>query len=757
MKNYLSLLLVLGLLGCAGNDARMQGECIPISNGTLHVIPLSERAVRVRYTEGDIAPLEELIYTQKVKRPAWKVTRNADETVVSTRRMCVVFNQTSKQLTFLDAKGNILLQEAPSGRTVKPMTVGESPSYAAVQAFDVEQRFLSPDDECLFGTGQFQDGYLNIRGLSRRLTQVNTQISIPFILSSKGYGLLWNNYGLTELNPKEEKLALVPSDEAGEAYEVTATSTTGGIRERRVTDTFSGQIEVKEAGDYALLLDMGQSMSRRQYLAIDGKVLTNQNNLWLPPTTSLIVPLEAGAHTVVARGVRGDNPVVSWGRVEAQTVLHSPVAQALDYTVFAGSADEVIADYRKLTGPAPLMPEWMLGYVHCRERYHTQQELLENARKFREKEIPASVIVQDWQYWGRTGWNSMQFDPELYPDPKAMVDELHDMDFRLMLSVWSKIDKNSTLGREFARRNYYIPYTDWVDFFNPDVAQFYWTNFRDSLVRQFHIDSWWLDATEPENDDLVGRRVAGGTMPGELVRNVYPMKVVSTIYDGLRKELPGQVPVILTRSGFSGMQRYNAVTWSGDVGWDGETLRRQIVGGLGYVACGLPWWTYDAGGFFRKGNQYTDDDYQEMMLRWIQCSVFLPIMRVHGYISNTEPWNYSPETERIFTECIRQRTELLPYLRQCARRVAKEGYTLMRPLVFDFADDAEALRQTTEYMFGPRYLVCPVTEVGATNLRVYLPQNPGGWDDFNTAQHFDGGQYVTVHLSLDHIPVFVRK
>ena len=246
-------------------------------------------------------------------------------------------------------------------------------------------------------------------------------------------------------------------------------------------------------------------------------------------------------------------------------------------------------------------------------------------------------------------------------------------------------------------------------------------------------------------------------MPGELVRNVYPMKVVSTIYDGLRKELPGQVPVILTRSGFSGMQRYNAVTWSGDVGWDGETLRRQIVGGLGYVACGLPWWTYDAGGFFRKGNQYTDDDYQEMMLRWIQCSVFLPIMRVHGYISNTEPWNYSPETERIFTECIHQRTELLPYLRQCARRVAKEGYTLMRPLVFDFADDAEALRQTTEYMFGPRYLVCPVTEVGATNLRVYLPQNPGGWDDFNTAQHFDGGQYVTVPLTLDHIPVFVRK
>ena len=153
MKNYISLLLVLGLLGCAGNDARMEGECIPLGKGTLQVLPLSERAVRVRYTEGDIAPLEELIYTQKVKRPTWKVSRSKDETVVSTRQMRVVFNQTSQQLTFLDAKGNILLQEAPSGRTVKSTTVGESPSSPAVRALDVEQRFLSPDDECLFGTG----------------------------------------------------------------------------------------------------------------------------------------------------------------------------------------------------------------------------------------------------------------------------------------------------------------------------------------------------------------------------------------------------------------------------------------------------------------------------------------------------------------------------------------------------------------------------------------------------------------------------
>ncbi|MBR4337577.1 MAG: DUF4968 domain-containing protein [Bacteroidaceae bacterium] len=757
-NKLLFFFLTLWLIGCAGDGAREQaaseagqGESISLGEGTLQLLPLAEGAVRVRYTVGNIEPLEELIYTEHVARPKYKVERSETETRLTTRKMQVKLDHATGQLTFSDAKGRVLLQESPAGRRARTTQV------KGMKVLDVEQHFISPDDECLFGTGQFQDGYLNIRGLSRRLTQVNTQISIPFILSSKGYGLLWNNYGLTELNPKEETLVLMPSDETGEAYEVTATSTTGGIREQRIADTFSGRMEVAEAGDYALLLDVGRRMSRRQYLAIDGKVLTNQNNTWLPPTTSLIVPLEAGTHTVVVKGVRGDNPVISWGRVEAQTVLHSPVAQALDYTVFAGTPDEVVATYRKLTGPAPLMPDWMLGYVHCRERYHSQQELLENARMFREKDIPASVIVQDWQWWGRTGWNSMQFDPELFPQPKELVDELHKMNFRMMLSVWSKVDRNSMLGREFDKRNYYIHGTDWIDFFHPEAAQFYWANFRDSLVRRYGIDSWWLDATEPENDDLVGRRVAGGTLPGELVRNVYPVKVVSTVYNGLCEEMPGKVPVILTRSAFAGMQRYNAVTWSGDVGNDGETLRRQIVGGLGYMACGMPWWTYDAGGFFRPGNQYTDAAYQEMMLRWIECSVFLPIMRVHGYISNTEPWNYPVETEQIFTECIRQRTELLPYLRKCAKRVAKEGYTLMRPLVFDFADDVEALRQQTEYMFGPRYLVCPVTEAGATEWRVYLPHNPRGWDDLYTQVHYDGGQYITIPLTLDKIPVFVRK
>ena len=749
-----STLVLIAAITCSLSARAAQDNqiiAIPTTQGTLQIIPLNTNAVRIVVGRDGIQPLDELIYTEQVAAPKASVKQSKEGTVVSLKAMKVMYDAATQTLSFTDAKGNIVLRELANGRVVNETQA------AGTKMLDVTQRFYSPTDECLFGTGQFQDGYLNIRGLTRRLTQVNTQISIPFVLSSKGYGLLWNNYGLTDFNPSDQTIQLQAANEAGEAYEVTATSTHGGVRERRVADTFVATIEVPQGGQYALLLDCGQRMSRRQYIDIDGQVLIDQNNTWLPPTTSVITNLSKGEHRITVKGVRGDHPTLGIRSVTNTTTLHSPVAQALDYTVFVGKADEVVATYRELTGQAPLMPDWMLGYVHCRERYNTQDELLSDARRFRQENIPADVIVQDWQYWGKYGWNSMRFDEDRYPDPKQMVDELHQMNFHLMLSVWSKVDMNSELGKQFAAQSFYIPGSDWVDFFNPKAAQFYWTNFRDNLVRKYHIDAWWLDATEPENDDLAGRTIAAGTLPGELYRNVYPVKVVSTVYNGLCEEEPDRVPVILTRSAFAGMQRYNAVTWSGDVGNDMETLRRQIVGGLGYMACGLPWWTYDAGGFFRPGDQYQNASYKEGMLRWIECSVFLPIMRVHGYMSRTEPWNYDAETARIYAENVKLRYRLLPYLKECAKRVATEGYTLMRPLVFDFADDAEALRQETEFMCGPKYLVCPVTALGVNSWRVYLPKNKRGWTDFHTGRHYDGGQYIDMPVTLDKIPVFERK
>ena len=697
----------------------------PFSEGRLTVTPLSRNAVRIQYAKGDIkSELPEWIY---VKQQPFKDRQDISVAIDAQQQVVKVCN----------AQG-------------QPVFTATNHQFKDGEA---TLSFVSPDDEFLYGLGQFQDGYSNVRGLSRRLTQVNTQISIPMLISSKGYGILWNNYGLTEFNPCSQSVSLKKSEGKGKTEEVDVTSTEGNKKEVRERHIFEAAIDVAETGDYTLLLDVGQKMARRHNLCIDGKTVIEMQNLWLPPTASAIVHIEAGRHLLTAELTKDDQPTLYYNKVGNQTTFRSPVANAVDYTVFVGTPDEIIASYRELTGPCPLMPEWALGYIHCRERFHSSDEILQTARRFRDEQMPLSVIVQDWQYWGKYGWNSMQFDEEFYPDPKALTDSLHQMDVRLMVSVWSKIDKNSEVGRQMERDHYYIPETDWIDFFNPEAAAAYWKNFRERLV-PLGIDAWWQDATEPENDDLAGRRVNNGRWSGEQVRNVYPLLVNKTVYEGLKEA--GKEPVILTRCGFPGIQRYGSAMWSGDVGNDWETFRRQITAGLGMQAAGIPWWTYDAGGFFRPMDQYTNQDYIERMLRWIETSVYLPLMRVHGYMSNTEPWNYGEEAKAIITSCLKERERLLPYIKKCAERVSTEGYTMMRPLVFDFANDPEALKQKYEYMFGPELLISPVTEAGVSEWQTYLPKNKGGWRDYRTGQHYEGGQTVTTKIDKAHIPVFVR-
>ena len=694
-------------------------------DGQLTVKAVADNAVRIQYTERNV----------KSDLPDWLYVKH--ETVENCALRVAV-----------DAKKQQLVIKDRKGKTVFTATRHQLKSGEATLTFS------SPKDECLFGLGQFQDGYSNVRGLSRRLTQVNTQISIPMLISSKGYGILWNNYGMTEYNPCSQSVRLTVRSSASSASDVVdVTTTEGNKREVRQRHIFEATVDIPETGDYALLLDVGQKMARRHNLAVDGQNVIEMQNLWLPPTASKIVHLEKGRHTLTAELTKDDKPVLYYDRVQDQTTFRSPVATAVDYTVFVGSPDEIIATYRSLTGECPEMPKWALGYIHCRERFHSSQEILETANRFRKEDMPLSLIVQDWQYWGKYGWNSMKFDEEFYPDPKALTDSLHQMGVRLMLSVWSKIDKNSDVGRQMERDQYYIPGTDWIDFFNPQAAASYWKNFRERLL-PLGIDAWWQDATEPENDDLVGRRVNNGRWSGEQVRNVYPLLVNKTVYEGLREA--GREAMILTRCGFPGIQRYGSALWSGDVGNDWETFRRQITAGLGVQAAGIPWWTYDAGGFFRPGDQYTNQDYIDRMLRWIELSVYLPLMRVHGYMSNTEPWNYGDEAKQIIAECLKEREQLRPYIEQCAHRIAKEGYTMMRPLVFDFADDAEALQQKYEYMFGPSLLISPVTEPNVTEWRTYLPKNKQGWTDYRTGRHYHGGQYITTPVDKAHIPVFVR-
>jgi len=706
---------------------------VPFGKGTLTVKEVARNAVRIQYTEG--APADTL--------PDWLYVSHGE---VSDCGVKVMIDDQRQTVTVCDLSGRPVMTA-----TAHQLKAG---SVAGLSTREATLTLTSPKDEYLFGLGQFQDGFLNVRGLSRRLTQVNTQISLPMMLSSKGYGILWNNYGLTDFNPAGQCIELKKQNTHGTLEAVEVTSTEGGKREIREQNIFSAAIDIAEEGDYALLLDVGQKMARRHDLSIDGQKVIRMQNIWLPPTASQIVHLKAGRHELTAELTKDDKPTVWYGKVTDQTVLRSPVAVAVDYTVFVGTADEIVATYRQLTGQCPQMPDWALGYIHCRERFHSSDEILQTACRFRQEQMPVDMLVQDWQYWGKYGWNSMQFDEDHYPDPKALTDSLHRMGIRLMVSVWSKIDKNSEVGRQMNAGGYYIPGSDWIDFFNPEAAKAYWQHFSQRLL-PLGIDAWWQDATEPENDDLEGRRVNDGRWPGELVRNVYPLLVNKTVYEGL--VAAGKEPMILTRCGFPGIQRYGSALWSGDVGNDFETLRRQITAGLGVQAAGVPWWTYDAGGFFRPQNQYTDSAYIERMLRWIETSVYLPLMRVHGYMSNTEPWNYGPEAQAIIADCLKEREAMKPYIKHCAQRIATEGYTLMRPLVFDFADDPMALRQKCEYMFGPDLLVSPVTEPGVTEWQTYLPKTPGGWTDKYTGQHYEGGQTVTTKVDRRHIPVFVRN
>ena len=715
-----TFLLLLTLLLCL----TAQAKTVKFGKGQVKVTTVAKNAVRIQYYEGTLVDT----------LPDWLYVKHNE---VESNAISVNVDARQQWLTVKNKQGRVVFTALRH----------------QLQAGEAKLAFVSPEDEFLYGLGQFQDGYSNVRGLSRRLTQVNTQISIPMLLSNKGYGILWNNYGLTEFNPCDLSVALERREGQGASEVVNVTTTEGNRREVRQRNLYEATIDVAEAGDYALLLDVGQKMARRHNLLIDGKTVIEIQNTWLPPTASAIVHLTAGKHQLTAELSRGDKPVVYYKKVNNETVFRSPIANAVDYTVFVGTPDEIIASYRYLTGECPPMPTWALGYIHCRERFHSSDEILQTAKRFRKEEMPISVIVQDWQYWGKYGWNSMQFDEQYYPDPKALTDSLHQMDIRLMVSVWSKIDKNSEVGRQMVAGNYYIPGTDWIDFFNPEAAAAYWKHFNQRLV-PLGIDAWWQDATEPENDDLVGRRVNNGRWAGELVRNVYPLLVNKTVYEGLMKA--GKEPMILTRCGFPGIQRYGSALWSGDVGNDWEAFRRQITAGLGMQAAGIPWWTYDAGGFFRPGDQYNNQDYIERMLRWIQTSVYLPLMRVHGYMSNTEPWNYGEEAQRLFKVSLQERETLQPYIKACAERVSKEGYTLMRPLVFDFADDPQALRQKYEYMFGPSLLVSPITEPGVTEWKTYLPKSEGGWEEIHTAEHFEGGQTVTTKVHKEFIPVFAR-
>ena len=722
---------------------------IDLTEGILNIIPLTEKSIRIHYQIGNKKEEQEFILINKPTVPAFAVKETVDGLELSTKTIVVAYNKKTGVLTYSDKSGKVFLSEKANSRLLKPDTILGEPCFIA------EQGFESPQDEYLFGLGQFQDGFYNLKNTTRKLIQVNTQIAIPFLVSNKGYGLMWNQYGMTYFNPTNQEISLVKiSKNEGEKKEVEVTTTSGTQKVSQQQSIYSGNFSVAKDGEYSIFLDLGD-MDSRHLVVIDGKDVINQSNLWLPPAVSKLIQLKAGEHTVKVICKSTNTPSLSLKLSDNETVFKSPNAKSLDYVVFAGDhTDEIIAGYRNLTGNVPMLPKWAFGFWQCRERYTSGEHLVATVKEFRKRNLPVDVIVQDWQYWGKYGWGVPKFDETHYPEPEKFIKEIHDLNAHFSVSVWENLNKESEIGKEYVSENLFIPNSPWIDIYNPETQKTHW-NALDKNLFTLGVDSWWMDATEPENDALRGKQTYFGL--GDFYRLTYPLFVSKAVYEGQRNTNPKKRVAILTRSAFLGQQRYGTINWSGDIGWDWDAYKRQIVAGLNYNLTGMPYWTTDIGGFFRQGpTQYTDEKYHEILTRWFQWGAFNPIFRMHGYQTETEPWKYGEEVENNMRSMLNLRYRLLPYIYSEAWQITRNNSTLMRPLVMDFREDTTAVSTAYEYMFGKAFLIAPVTAPGVTNWDVYLPK-PNAWFDFWTGKRFEGGQTISTPAPLDKIPVFVKE
>jgi len=690
--------------------------------GAMRIEACGDRVIHVVASSSSEIPSSKVpIVTQPCQANNLKIKRDKKEVRLSTAAITVTVEAANGAVSFFSADGKPLLAEPKDGG--KGFDV---PALSEKKVWQVQQTFLSPSDEALYGLGQHQEGIFDFRGVPLRLHQANTNISIPFLLSSKGYGLLWNNASLTDFNPADQAIAIDPN-------------------------TGKGKFTTGKKGVYGFLL---ASDNRKQLvLRVNGQAVIDLQNEWTPTSAVGTASLEANQEYEVSAlgGPAGVQLAVR--PPQDTTTFRSEVGQAVDYYFFYGpELNRVISEYRQLTGEAPLFPRWAYGYWQCRERYHSQQEILDTAAEFRKRKIPVDALVQDWQYWGKYGWNAMKFDEDHYPQPKEMLDQLHTEDLHMMISVWSRFGEDTDVYKRMKAQSFLIPGEPWMDFFNPAAQTAFWSELKKGLFED-GMDGWWMDASEPEFDVLKDKQTFLGD--GNSVRNAYPLYVTKAIYEGQRSTTDRKRVAILTRSAFAGQQRNAAASWSGDISANWITLRRQIPAGLSFSMAGLPYWTTDVGGFFRPNDQYTSETYHELLIRWFEYGTFCPIFRVHGYKSNAELWNYGPQVEHILTQYDELRYHLLPYIYSAAWGVTNDGETLMRALPLEFSADPRVREVSDQFMFGPALLINPVTTEQATQRTLYLPAG-SDWVDFWTGKSVHGGQTITAEAPLGRIPIYAR-
>jgi len=710
-----------------------KGVTLHSSTGALRVSVCSDRVIRV---EASLTGEFQKSIVPAVIRPcggaAFAISSNASTVSIKTGVLKVEIDRATSSVRFLTSAGQpVLSEQEHDGRTIAPLDVD------GMHTYEIRQDFLLSPNEALYGLGQHQEGFLNLRDIPVRLLQANTNIAIPFLISTKGYGLLWNNAALTDFNPATEVIHL---DEHG-----------------------AGTFQTGQEGEYGFLLS-GNGRAKLR-LAVDDDKVIDLKNMWLPGFAGGKMHLAANTtYKVIAES--GGQTELSVRAPSNTMAFRSEVGHAVDYYfIYGPEPSRVIAEYREFTGAAPLLPSWAYGFWQCRERYSSQQQILDTAAEFRKRQIPVDVLVQDWQYWGKYGWNAMRFDESEYPNPAEMMTALHHQDFHMVISVWAKFGAETAVDHQFKDAHLLLTSAastgepgetrepeDWADLFDPKAQKLFWSDIDHNLF-SLGLDGWWLDASEPEGDPLKVDNTYLG--PGKMVRNAYPLFETSAVYNGQRATSESKRVAILSRSAYTGQQRNGSISWSGDISANWETLRHQIPAGLSFAMSGFPYWTTDIGGFFRPADQYTSADYHELLIRWFQFGTFCPIFRIHGYQSRTEMWNYGPEVEKILTQYDELRYRLMPYIYSAAWGVTNRGETIMQALPFVYPNDAAVRDVDDEFLFGDSLLVSPVTQPNATSRKVILPAGDD-WVDFWTGKTYHGGQTIAADAPLDQIPLSVK-
>ena len=791
---------------------------------------LGDKLIHVSATpEKKFADPESLVILEQERNTPFTVTSEDEVVTVATSAVKANVLVTTGEVWFTDPDGNVILKEqAGGGKSFDPIEVDGTHGYSFRQVFE------SPEDEAFYGLGQHQADEFNYKGKNEELFQYNTKVSIPFIVSNKGYGVLMDSYSMMRFgNPSDYKQlgeVFELYDKAGKEGCLTGTYVPAqgetlvreepklyfehlvapemarvvnlpeGFRFYGAEVTYEGSVEAPVTGDYQFILYYAGYTT----VTMDGEEVVPERwrTAWNPNAYKFTVHLEAGERTPLKVAWKPDGDVSYCGlrvydvvdpKEQAKHQWWSEMTKQMDWYFIAGDdMDEVISGYRTLTGKAQIMPKWAMGYWQSRERYKTSTEMIEALEGFRKRNIPIDNIVMDWSHWEEDAWGSHEFDPARFPDPKAMVDSIHNLGGRMMISVWPKFYVDTEHYKEFNdngwmyNKAYEDGIRDWIgqgylygfyDAYAPEARELFWNQMYEHYY-PLGIDAWWMDASEPNIRDCTDmdyrKALCGPTALGSSTEffNAYSLVNADAIYNGQRGADNDKRVFLLTRSGFAGLQRYSTATWSGDIATRWEDMKAQISAGLNFAVSGIPYWTMDIGGFCvenryvagqeiynRTGKENADQkEWRELNTRWFQFGAFCPLFRAHGQYPFREPWEIAPEGHPAYESIVyytKLRYSLMPYIYSLAGKTWFEDYTIMRPLVMDFMADAGVKNIGDAYMFGPSFLVAPVYEYGARSREVYFPDCEG-WYDFYTNEFIAGGRSEVVDAPYDRMPLYVR-